>query len=236
MSWLKGHVQLLVLAGGLYLLWSTQVAVPLKILVVFFHEAAHALVAIATGGEVISIEVNARQGGVMWSRGGNRFLVATAGYLGSLLIGVTLFLAALKSGADRVILFGLGLMLAILAALYIRDGFSLVFTLGAACVAFVIAAFLPHAISDLGLRVVGLASMLYVPWDIVTDTIMTHPLRAPGIQSDAANIAAQVGGTEAIWGAIWLAISLAVILGVGIVTLRKPSNIHLYDLTSTPQS
>ncbi len=229
-DWLKGHAQLALLVGGLYLLWSTPVALPLKILVVFFHEAAHAFAAIATGGEVLSIEVNARQGGVMWSRGGNRFLVASAGYLGSLLIGVGLFLSALKSGADRVILFGLGLMLAVLAALYIRDGFSFLFTIGAALIAFVVGGFLPNAISDLLLRVVGSASMLYVPWDIVTDTILTGP-RLPGMQSDAAAIAAQVGGTEAIWGAIWLLISIVVILGVIRVALRSPSNIHLADFT-----
>ena len=227
--WLKGHGQLIALVAALYLLWSTSLAVPLKILVVFFHEAAHAIAAIATGGEVISIEINARQGGVMWSAGGNRFIIASAGYLGSLAIGVGLFLAALKSGADRAILFGLGVLLTILAAFYIRDSFSLLFTLGAAVLALVVGAFLPNAISDLMLRVLGLSSMLYVPWDIVTDTILTHPNRGPGLRSDAALIAAQVGGTEAIWGTIWLVIAIVVILLVAFLTLRRPSNIHLSD-------
>lgn len=235
LTWLKGHAQLAILVGGLYLLWSTQAALPLKILVVFFHEAAHAFAAIATGGEVISIEVNARQGGVMWSRGGNRFLVASAGYLGSLLIGVVLFLSALKSGADRVILFGVGLTLAILTALYIRDGFSLLFTLSASLIAFVVAGFFPHVISDLMLRVLGLASMLYVPWDIFTDTIMTR-VKPPGMMSDAAAIASQVGGSEALWGMIWLVFSLVNILGVVILTLRAPSNIHLTDFKRTSES
>lgn len=224
-----GHWQLFALTALVFALWQTPVVVPLKILVVFFHEAAHAFMAIATGGEVISIEVNARQGGVMWSAGGNRFLVSTAGYLGSLLIGVGLFLAALKSGADRAILFGLGLVLAILAALYIRDVFSLVFTLGTACIAFLVAAFLPSAVSDLLLRVIGLASMLYVPWDTAVDTIFYTGFRPPGMMSDAASIAAQVGGTEALWGAIWVAISIVVLLFVAVVALRSPSNIHLSD-------
>ncbi len=224
-----GHWQLFALTALVFALWQTPVVVPLKILVVFFHEAAHAFVAIATGGEVISIEVNARQGGVMWSRGGNRFWVSTAGYLGSLLIGVGLFLAALKSGADRAILFGMGGVLTILAALYIRDAFSLLFTLGTACVAFLVAVLLPHAVSDLLLRVIGLASMLYVPWDIAVDTITYRGVRPPGVMSDAASIAAQVGGTEALWGAIWVLISVIVLLGVAVVALRSPSNIHLSD-------
>ncbi|NOY25166.1 MAG: hypothetical protein GXP62_04755 [Oligoflexia bacterium] len=40
--------------------WNLWVLLPLRILVVVFHEAGHALVALATGGRVVSITVDQR--------------------------------------------------------------------------------------------------------------------------------------------------------------------------------
>ena len=103
MAILKGHWQLLLLTALVFALWQTPVVVPLKILIVFFHEVSHAIATFLTGGEVISLSISANQGGVVWSRGGNRFITLTAGYLGSLMIGIGLLIAATRTKADRVI-------------------------------------------------------------------------------------------------------------------------------------
>jgi hypothetical protein len=80
------------------------------------------------------------------------------------------------------------------------------------------------------LRIVGLASMFYVPNDIISDTITRSHLA-----SDARILAEEFGGATILWGGLWLAISLAVIA----LTLRfglgsTSSNIRLRDPAARP--
>ena len=140
------------------------------------------------------------------TRGGIRFFVITAGYVGSLLLGVGLMLAALKSRFDREVMMGLGLVLLAVAALYARDMFAISFTSGMGLVMLAVGYFLPHQINDLALRVIGLTSMIYVPYDIFDDTI-----RRSGLRSDARILAEEVGGATLLWGGVWLLLSLVVI-------------------------
>ena len=76
----------LLTAIALIWLWTSPWLAPLKILIVLFHELSHALMTIITGGEVVSLELSSNQGGMVLSRGGSRFLILSAGYLGSLLM------------------------------------------------------------------------------------------------------------------------------------------------------
>jgi len=84
------------------------VIVPLKILVVFLHEASHALAALLTGGSVDEMSLSILEGGHVISRGGNLFLIISAGYVGSLLLGAGLFVIALQTRADKVLVGLLG--------------------------------------------------------------------------------------------------------------------------------
>ncbi|WP_341368146.1 M50 family metallopeptidase [Yoonia sp. BS5-3] len=206
MAHLKGHWQLLLLTVLVFALWQTPVVVPLKILIVFFHEASHAIATLLTGGEVISVSVSADQGGMVWSRGGSRFITLTAGYLGSLLIGVGLLVAATRTRADRAIMAGCGVITLAIAAFYIRDVFALGFTVGTGAAMLLMARFFGHAPNDMALRVMGLASMIYVPYDIFSDTIARSELR-----SDARMLAEEFGGTTTLWGGLWLVLSVIVI-------------------------
>jgi len=80
-----------------WLLWDTVLILPLKILVVFFHELSHGLMAIVTGGEIVRIEVVRQEGGLCVTQGGNRFLTLSAGYVGSLCWGGLLLVLAARS-------------------------------------------------------------------------------------------------------------------------------------------
>jgi len=206
MAWIKGHWQLILIITCVFALWQTPLLIPLKILVVFLHELAHALMTLLTGGEVVSLSISPQQGGLVVSRGGNRFLTLTAGYLGSLLLGVSLLVVALRTNADRVVMAFFGVVMFAVAAFYVRDVFALAFTLGTGAAMLTAARFFSHQINDLLLRVIGLTSMIYVPYDIFSDTIARSALR-----SDARMLAEEFGGTTMIWGGIWLLISLVVI-------------------------
>ena len=206
MAWVKGHWQLILITLCVFALWQTPVMIPLKILVVFLHELAHGLMTLVTGGKVVSLSVSPQQGGLVVSAGGNRFLTLTAGYLGSLLIGVVLLLVALRTKADRGVMTVFGAIMLAVAVFYIRDLFALAFTIGTGLAMLAVARFLSQQLNDLLLRVIGLTSMIYVPYDIFSDTIARSALR-----SDARMLAEEFGGTTMIWGGIWLVISLLVI-------------------------
>jgi len=220
MAFLKGHWQLIALTGLVFALWQTPVVLPLKILVVFFHEFAHGAAAVLTGGEVLELSVSAQQGGYAVTRGGSRFWILSAGYLGSLLIGLALLLAALRTRADRALLGGLGAVMILCCALYIRESFALVFCAASGAAMIMAAWALPRAACDLVLRVIGLTSLLYAPYDIFDDTI-----RRASLRSDARMLAEEVGGTTLMWGGLWLAVSALAILAALRFVLGRESNL-----------
>ena len=200
---LRAHWPLLLLALAVAALWSTPILLPLKLLVVFFHELSHLAAALLTGGRGHALSLTPHMGGMLLSQGGNRFVILSSGYLGSLLIGLGLFLGALHGRYDRWLTAGLGATMLVVAALYVRDAFALVFCVTTGTVLMITAFWLGRAASDFLLRLIGLTSMIYVPLDIFSDT-----LARAGLRSDARLMAEEIGGLSVMWGAIWLTLSL----------------------------
>ena len=223
-AFLSGHWQLLALITLIFALWQTPLVTPLKILVVYLHELSHGVAAIVTGGDIVQINVSPDIGGFAMTRGGSRFLILTAGYLGSLLIGVALLMAALRSNADRYVMAALGMVTLLVTAFYMRDLFTITFGAITAAAMLACAKWLSHAVNDLALRVIGLSSMIYVPYDIYDDTI-----RRPHLRSDAYMLADEIGGATMLWGGLWLIISLAVIAASLRYMLGQASNVHFSD-------
>lgn len=226
-AYLRGHWQLIALTVLLFALWQTPVVAPLKILIVYLHELSHAIAVLATGGSVESLTVSADEGGLVMARGGNRFLSLSAGYLGSLIIGAGLFVAAVRTHADRVVLGVLGGIILLTTLLYSREIFAVGFGLVAGLAMLAVARFLPRAYSDLILRVIGLASVIYVPYDIFSDTIQRSHLR-----SDARMLAEEFGGATMMWGMLWIVLSFCVLalclrFGLGADSNIRPT--HLSD-------
>lgn len=207
MQFLKGHWQLILVTSAIFLLWNTPVVLPLKILVIYFHEIAHGLAAVLTGGAVVEISVSILQGGHAITRGGNRFVILSSGYLGSLLLGMALLLIAVRTRWDRIALGVVGLTMLLVTALYIREVFPFVFCLVTGLAMVAVARYLSRPINDLVLRIIGLTSLIYAPYDIFDDTIARSEIR-----SDAFMLAEEFGGSTVLWGGLWLVLSLAAIL------------------------
>lgn len=92
--------QLFYLLGMLSLIilgWEYALLYPLKLLVVFFHESSHALATLLTGGNVQELVLVKEEGGHVISTGGNRFISLSAGYLGSLLWGIVIYVSSVKT-------------------------------------------------------------------------------------------------------------------------------------------
>lgn len=186
------------------LLWGTVIVTPLKIFVVLLHEISHGVAAVATGGEIVRIEVNAQQGGICYTRGGNGFVTLSAGYLGSMLWGALILIAAARTRYDRYISGAIGALILILALLYVRNLFGFATALLFALALILSGWKLSEKTNDIVLKVIGMTSCLYAVLDIVDDV-----LRRPGIGSDADMLAQHTGIPSLAWGALWVLASVA---------------------------
>jgi hypothetical protein len=73
---------------GIILLRDTFLFKPMRLLATSIHEISHAAVCWLTGGRVLQLQVYENEGGVTRYRGGLRWLIAPAGYLGEAVWGV----------------------------------------------------------------------------------------------------------------------------------------------------
>ena len=74
--------------GGPY---GEMVLYPVTLLVTFLHEFGHALGAIVTGGDVVSVQINPDGSGLTKTRGGSLAIILMGGYIGSAILGNLLF-------------------------------------------------------------------------------------------------------------------------------------------------
>ncbi len=204
----------LLLALLVYAFWSTIFVWPLRIFVVLLHEVSHGLAAVLTGGRIVSIELSPREGGFCTTAGGWRFVISSAGYLGSALFGA-LFLVLGVSGKPRTHRAVTGLLggaLVLLSLVYVRSAFGFAYGLIAGALLLAVARWLPEGASSFVLRLLGVTSLLYAPWDIVSDLILRS---VPA--SDASTLARMTGIPAIAWGVLWLAASVL----VAITSLRQ---------------
>lgn len=197
---------LLIVLAGIIFFYHHAVLYPLKLLLVFFHESSHALAALMTGGEVEKLIIRAEQSGLAYTRGGSRFLTLTAGYLGTLIWGMVIYLIAVKTRYDKQAMAVLGFLVAGISLIYARNVFGFWFGLGTGIVLIGLGLKATEEVNDFILRVIGLTSMVDVPLRIYDIAI-----ERPGLHSDASMLADEFGGTTLMWGGLWLVISVLMI-------------------------
>lgn len=218
---MKQNFTLVALLTLAFFIWDYPFIYPLKLLVVFFHESSHALMTIATGGQVKEMVINYQQGGHVLSAGGNRFLTLSAGYLGSLVWGMVIYLLAVKTSVDKLIMTLLGISIIAIAAIFVRDVFAISFSLITGISMILLGSKANMQTNDFILRFIGLTSMLYVPLDIYSDTIARSHLR-----SDAFMLAEEIGGSTLLWGSLWIIIATGLVIFTLWLGLDKKTNNH----------
>jgi hypothetical protein len=192
--------------GLLWTLWDTAIIYPVKLFVVLLHEVSHAGAAVATGGTVERILLNANQGGATYTLGGNAFLTLSAGYLGSLLWGALFIVLAFNRWLrPRWILGGVGASVLLLTLFLVRGMFGMGFGILFAAALLAGAKFLSQGLNRALLLGLGLTSSLYAILDIKSDV-----LDRPQLPSDAAMLAEMTGIPTAVWGFLWIGIALLV--------------------------
>ncbi|MGB0385974.1 MAG: M50 family metallopeptidase [Ardenticatenaceae bacterium] len=200
--------------------WDTPILLPLKVFVVLLHEISHGLAALLTGGSVEQLILLSDQGGLAFTRGGNRFLILSAGYLGSALLGAVLMqLAWSKSGIRRYAIHFIWMALLIILLFYIRDLYTAAYVAGTAVVVFLIGKWGPDMLKIGLLWLVGTFSSLYAVIDIFTDILADGPLAgillfggSSGFSNDAQLLASETFIPAFIWGLIWCGLAIAIFL------------------------
>ena len=185
--------------------WNSIFVLPIKYLTVFFHELSHGLAAIITGGEIVKIQLTTNEGGVCFTRGGSRFIILSAGYLGSLLWGAAILLAAAKTKHDKHIASALGILLLAVAVIWVRNfaGLAICILSGAALIA--IGKYATQEFCDTFLKFLGLTSCFYVIIDIKSDLIdRSIPC------SDAYKISEMLHMPDWLVGGIWLLLAIII--------------------------
>ncbi|HAE37344.1 MAG TPA: hypothetical protein DCG57_01760 [Candidatus Riflebacteria bacterium] len=198
----QGMIIPFILLGFALYFWNSALLLPIKYLTVFFHELSHALAAVLTGGEVVHIEINSNQGGLAVTRGGWRFIVLSAGYLGSLLWGSLILLAAAKTRQDQHITAGLGILLLLVTAIWVRNLEGVIICALTGFGLLGIAAYSTEKVCDQFLKFLGLTSCFYVLFDIKDDLID----RSISV-SDAYRISEMLHVPDWLVGVVWLVIA-----------------------------
>jgi hypothetical protein len=197
--------------------WNAWPLYPFKLLVVLMHESGHAAATLLVGGSVDQISISPNEGGVTMSRYvpalWRSVIVSSAGYVGSTISGCVLVWLAARTKNGRWPLVALAAWCAGVALLYVRDGFTLLFTAGCAVALFLLARFGSDWLRRAVLVFLGAFSICYALYDIRDDLL--H-LQSSGA-SDADALARLTYIPAVVWGVAWGALSLLLIA----LTLRR---------------
>lgn len=189
-----------------FFFWNSIFIYPIKLFVVLCHEICHGLTALFTGGYVVSLEINSYLGGQCTTGGGVPFIIASAGYLGSLGIGSLLFFSGYNSKLGIYFLTSLSVIFLLFTANYMEGTLTSVAAFLFAVLLFISPRYLPDYVNSFTMKTLGLISSIYVLIDIKEDLI-TLEYR----ESDAEILAALSGIPAIVWGFFWLLITGGVI-------------------------
>lgn len=189
------------------LFWLTPVLYPLKIFVVFIHETFHALVTVLTGGRVISMVVTPWESGYVQHIGGNSFLIAAAGYVGSALFGGALLILSVRDKWAPYVFGGLALLFGIVTLWFVRNPFGIVFGLSTAFI-FALLYWKPLPGTHYFIDILAVMSSLYALYDL-TDFLVI------GSRTDAVILAELTHIPAFIWALLWSAVSVMVVYVAG---------------------
>ncbi|KAF8318803.1 hypothetical protein DL93DRAFT_2164971 [Clavulina sp. PMI_390] len=114
-----------------FALWALPgarlVIAPFKLLTIGWHELCHMLVALLTGGEIISVSIDPNNGGCTRVEGGTPAAILSAGYIGSTLFGAGLILGGFDILAAKICSFVIAAGLAI-PLILVRDKLTIILT------------------------------------------------------------------------------------------------------------
>jgi hypothetical protein len=205
---LRFAAMLALCVGLAILLWTTPLLLPFRLFVTMVHEVSHALVGVATGGQVLGIAISLDGSGVTRLRGGNLFLTASAGYVGSGLFGAGLLLLARERRWRRPLLQVLAVGLVIATVVFFREPTGIIAALLLAGMFWLFAARGPDWLVALLVYLLAVLNGLYALIDLLTLLQLSGPAAAAA--TDAATLQRLTGIPALFWALLWTAMAAAV--------------------------
>ncbi len=221
----------LVLGLGLVsvLLWHVPllgwIFYPFQLFGTFVHELCHGLAAIITGGEFRRFAVHPNLSGVAFSAGGIRWIIISAGYVGSALFGSLLVLLSAWNAPARRVLIGMGVVLGLLCLLFVRNLFGIASGLAIAAALIWAGRTLSARWAD-GLLLFLAVQMMLNAINSLFDLVQLSTLRS-GLPTDAEIMARLTGIPAVVWAVLWTAIALGCLVGsLRLAYYRTPAPIQ----------
>ncbi|KPL81169.1 M50 family metallopeptidase [Herpetosiphon geysericola] len=182
---------------------------PFELFNTFVHELGHGFATLLTGGKFDRFEVYANGEGVAWTAGGIRWIVASAGYLSSALVGgALLILSARGISANRVTLI-IGIALFVLCGLFVRNLFGILVGVVLAG-AFIAASYkLALHLNEWLLLILGVQTILNA-LDSLWDLLRLSSYRRH-VTSDALIMQQATGVPAILWALVWSGIALLIL-------------------------
>lgn len=205
---------LLFASGAAFLLWMVPVGrlvlLPLVYLNTHIHELCHAVAAIATGGSVKEILVFQSGSGVTPVYGGWLTVVASAGYVGSSLVGAAMIFFSRSERGARATLIVLAVALSLSMVLYVRgDWVGVVSGFAWIGILVALAKFLKAGSVIFASQFIGVMQCLNAGYSILTLLKITAVTE---IQSDAALMQKATMVPAMVWAVCWAALSLILLV------------------------
>lgn len=203
---------------------------PFRLFVTFIHEGGHAIAALLTGNSVASLSVATNASGETYtSQGGtlSQIVVASAGYLASIVYGATLLVLIRRSVAARIVLVASALIVLTLTVvfglfnpLFSGVGWSgIPFTLVSGTVIgfglVLLAKFAKARVATFAVSFLAVQCILNALLDLKTVFFLSSPF-ATAVPTDAVNMANATGIPALFWAVSWIVISVGILL----VTMR----------------
>lgn len=188
------------------LFWDTSFVFPIKLFVVLLHEISHCIAVLISGGTVKEIQVSYQLGGSCISQGGNEIAAALAGYLGSLVFGVLIFISARKEKVCKFVCCFVALVFIAVAIFFIKSLFGILFSIGFAIVLILLSLLSINFIRTSFIKTLGLLSCLYIIFDI-KDDLLSFEYR----DTDALILEKITSIPSILWGIAILLFSLIII-------------------------
>ncbi len=202
----------------IWVAWNTFLIYPIKLLTVTMHETGHAFTAFALGAKNTRISVNKNQGGLTHyffqiPIGGKTpkwksFIIASAGYLGSVVIGsLLLYLAYTRVAPGLLLALGIGLLVDTM--LFVRDGFTLAVCGIGIIFCIVVGLKAPNPVKEYIVRFIATVSCTYALFDIRDDILRFGGTQRVGSDAHALQTITHI--PYYIWGIIWVIISIVIL-------------------------
>lgn len=183
---------------------------PFQLFGVFIHEVCHGVLAILTGGEFRRFTVYYNRSGLAWSSGGVRWIVVSAGYVGTAIAGGLLIMLAASNVSANGALSILGASLALVCVIFARNLFGFAMGIGIALLLFLAGRHLTNQWADLLLLFLAVQTSLNALNSLFN---LVRVSRNPTHTTSDAETMQQLTGLPApFWAVVWVIIAIAVLM------------------------